>query len=55
MKTFEMNGTAYETDDETLDILRDIVPPAKQADDFSAVIAIMELGEHTGRIKQIEP
>ena len=52
-KTFEMNGKAYRTDEETLELLRDIVPQAKQAGDFSAVIAVMDLGEHTGRIKEI--
>ena len=53
MKTFEMNGKAYQTDDETLELLRDIVPQAKQAQDFSAVIAVMVLGEQAGRIKEI--
>ena len=53
MKTFEMNGKAYQTDKETLELLRDIVPQAKRVNDFSAVIAVMELGEHTGRIRQI--
>lgn len=48
--TFEMNGNAYETDMETLEVLRSIVPPAKSAKDFSAVIAVMDLGEATGRI-----
>ncbi|MFH1664895.1 MAG: hypothetical protein ABIA77_01990 [Candidatus Omnitrophota bacterium] len=53
MKTFEMNGKAYQTDEETLDLLRDIVPQAKRVGDFSAVIAVMDLGEHTGRIREI--
>ena len=53
MKTFEMNGKAYQTDKETLELLREIIPKAKQAKDFSAVIAVMDLGEQAGRIKEI--
>lgn len=49
--TFEMNGNAYETDEETLNVLRSIVPPAKASNDFSAVMAVMVLGEATGRIR----
>ena len=50
--TFEMNGKGYSTDEETLDLLRKIVPSAKEAVDFSAVTAIMALGLKTGRIKE---
>ena len=53
VKTFEMNGKAYQTDDETLELLRDIIPQAKRAGDFSAVMLVMDLGEHTGRIKEM--
>ena len=53
MKTFKMNGKAYQTDDETLELLRDIIPQAKRAGDFSAVMLVMDLGEHTGRIKEM--
>jgi hypothetical protein len=48
--TFEMNGKAYSTDPATLEVLRSIVPAAKQANDMSAVIAVMTLGEMSGRI-----
>ena len=48
--TFEMNGNAYSTDAETLEVLRSIVPSAKVANDMSAVILVMDLGEATGRI-----
>lgn len=51
--TFEMNGKAYETDAATLNVLRTIVPDGKAANDFSAVIAVMELGESSGRIRLI--
>jgi hypothetical protein len=51
--TFEMNGKAYETDAETLNVLRSIVPPAKAASDFSAVMFAMDLGEAAGRIRLI--
>lgn len=52
-KTFEMNGKGYETDAETLNVLRSIVPAAKQAGDASAVAAVMELGLETGRIREL--
>jgi hypothetical protein len=51
-KTFEMNGIAYETDAETLEVLRSIVPSAKVSDDNSAVAAVMFLGIKTGRIRE---
>lgn len=51
--TFEMNSKAYATDQDTLDILRDIVTAAKKTNDMSAVIAIMDLGIATGRIKEL--
>lgn len=49
--TFEMNGKAYQTDAQTLVVLRSIIPAAKSSGDNSAVAAIMSLGLHTGRIK----
>lgn len=49
--TFEINGKAYETDAETLELLRGIVPAARETGDASAVIAVMTLGEVGGRIK----
>jgi len=51
--TFEINGNAYQTDAQTLDVLRSIVPAAKAANDFSAVIAVMALGQAGGRIRLI--
>lgn len=53
--TFEMNGRGYETDAETLDVLRGIVPAAKASGDMSAVIAVMELGQTGGRIRKMAP
>lgn len=52
--TFEMNGNGYVTDRETLAVLRSIVPDARAAQDMSAVVAVMELGELTGRIRLLE-
>jgi len=52
-KSFEMNGKDYETDTDTLNLLRSLVPDAKKANDMSAVIAVMVLGEAGGRIRQI--
>lgn len=49
---FEMNGKTYSTDEETLKILREIVPCAKETGDSSAVMAIMFLGLKTGRITE---
>ena len=51
--TFEMNGKAYRTDLETLDVLRSIVPAAKAANDFSAVAEVMDLGLAVGRITEL--
>lgn len=50
---FEMNGIAYETDVETLKVLRSIVPSAKETKDNSAVAAIMNMGLQFGRIREI--
>ena len=47
---FEMSGKEYRTDKETLEILRSIVPAAKETGDTSAVAAIMAMGIKTGRI-----
>jgi hypothetical protein len=48
--TFEMNGIGYTTDEETLNVLRSIIPQAKASNDFTAVSAVMTLGLQTGRI-----
>jgi hypothetical protein len=52
---FEINGSAYLTDDETLAVLRVLVPCAKEAQDSTAVQAVMMLGLHTGRIVHLAP
>lgn len=52
-KTFEMNGKAYQTDAQTLEVLRSIVPAAKSTGDASAVAVVMELGLQMGRIKEV--
>jgi hypothetical protein len=54
MNRFELNGTWYETDAETLALLRQIIPSARETGDSSAVIAVMALGEMTGRIRAAE-
>jgi hypothetical protein len=48
---FEMNNIIYQTDKETIKVLRSIVPKSKETKDFSAVTAIMFLGLRAGRIK----
>lgn len=47
---FTMNGQTYLTDQETLGLLRQIIPSARQAQDWSAVTAVMALGLQGGRI-----
>ena len=51
--TFEMNGIGYKTDEETLNVLRSIIPQAKMSNDFTAVSVVMTLGLQTGRIEQM--
>lgn len=53
MAIFELNGKSYRTDEETLNVLRSIVPAGKAANDMSAIIAVMELGLASGRIEEI--
>ena len=55
MKTFEMDGEGYVTDEETLDVLRSVVTPFKAAgrEDNSAVAAVMHTGLLTGRISRV--
>jgi hypothetical protein len=52
--TFEMNGKAYRTDEETLNVLRSIVPAGKAANDMTAIAAVMHLGLATGRIEEMK-
>jgi hypothetical protein len=49
---FTLNGKTYDTDSETLNVLRGIVPTARETGDSSAVIAIVILGLATGRIQE---
>lgn len=50
--TFELNGILYETTEDTLRVLRTIIPSAKATGDSSAVIAMISLGVHAGLIVQ---
>lgn len=54
MNTFTLNGTTYQTDTETLNVLRSIMTSAKTTGDSSAVIAVIELGKMTGRITEVK-
>ena len=49
---FEMNGKTYKTDEETIKVLRSIIPSAKENQDFSAVAAVMILGLQSNRIAE---
>lgn len=51
---FSMNGVMYETDKETFDLLKTVVVSAKASDDYSAVAAIMTLGQAIKRIVEVE-
>jgi hypothetical protein len=51
--TFQLNGKSYQTDAETLNVLRSVMPSAKSTGDSSAVQAIMGLGLHSGRIVEV--
>ena len=51
--TFEMNGKEYKTNENTLNVLRSIVPAAKADRDMSAVMTVMALGLAAGRIIEI--
>lgn len=50
---FELNGKWYMTDDETIKVLRSIIPSAKNSSDSTAVIAVMALGLKAGRIIEL--
>lgn len=53
MKKFELDNKLYETDEETLNVLKSIIPNAKKTNDTTAVFAIMHFGLKSGRIKEI--
>lgn len=53
MKKFEIDNKLYETDEETLNVLKSIIPNAKQTNDTTAVFAVMHFGLLSGRIKEI--
>lgn len=50
---FELNGKWYTTDGETIEVLRSIIPAAKNSGDSTAVIAVMALGLKSGRIIEL--
>ena len=55
MESFEINGTNYRTDADTLNVLRGIMQAARDSGDASAVQAVMALGVSTGRIVVATP
>jgi hypothetical protein len=52
--TFEINGKTYKTDEQTIKVLRSIMESAKQSNDYSAVIAVMEIGQLTHSIEEVK-
>ena len=50
---FELNGKTYQTDADTLDVLRSIIPTAKTSGDSTAVMTILFLGLASGRIVEV--
>jgi hypothetical protein len=53
MENFTLNGTAYSTDQETLNVIKSVMPTAKINNDSTAVQAIIFLGLSSGRVKKI--
>lgn len=49
-KTFEMNGKAYTTDAQTLELLRTKAVPAAKAGNDKMLSYVMTIGLGTGRI-----
>ena len=52
-RRFKRNGRRYVTDSETRDRLRSIIPEAKASGDSSAVIAVLDAGIASGRIREL--
>lgn len=50
MESFELNCVTFQADAETLAVLRQVLPAAKETGDTSALQAVMELGLRSGRI-----
>lgn len=57
MENFEMNGIVYQTDTETLNILREQVEAYRSGNEgkLDCIAVIMELGLKEGCIKEIKP
>ena len=53
MFKFEIDNKTYETDKETIEVLRSIIPSAKENNDTTAVYAVMYFGLASGKIKEI--
>lgn len=53
MNQFTLNGKTYTADDQTIAVLRSIVPDAHATGDSTAVQAVMALGLKTGRIGEV--
>ena len=51
--TFTLNNETYRTDAETVEVLRSIMPSARKSGDSSAVVAVIALGQATGRIEKV--
>lgn len=50
---FTLNGKTFETDAETLNVMRNLMPSAKATNDSSAVMAMLFLGLEAGRITEM--
>ena len=53
MLKFEIDNKVYETDKETLEVLRSVIPDAKANKDTTAVFAVMHFGLLSGKIKEL--
>lgn len=53
MTTFEIDQKKYVTDQETIAVLRSLMPGAEASGDSSAIAVVMHLGLNTGRIREL--
>ena len=53
MTRFEMNNETFETDAETLTLVRKCVARVRAGADTSALLAVMVLGQQSGRIRKV--
>ena len=48
----ELSGKTFEMDKETAVVLASLLPDAATSNDYTAVLAVIELGKATGRVEE---